>query len=305
MDGDTYGYAGSYNYRWVTFRLDLSGTIAAGSRFLIGSGLTPNPDLSFRLGDLSSTGTQTFALVRTSNIAYTTDGVHLTQASVDAITGNTLTDAVTNWDGDVGDDGYFNAPVITEYPAYYSAWSTASRMPDGGDWSNTYGQYNQTTPTPVELGDATYDFLSTPGKANGKTGTAYPRQLWGACCTGTGGTTCSYVQSGTCSGTYKGNWRDCSHPRNPCDPNSWVSNNIQYAKTQGSGWGGRDRSRHGDLHSRPGGQLEQPDDCGSGHLRHRRRGPRHHDLRHQCDDRLDAHRRLQGQCDHRRRHDHR
>ncbi|HVP12873.1 MAG TPA: dockerin type I domain-containing protein [Phycisphaerae bacterium] len=228
VDGDTFGYPLSYNYRWVTFRADLSGSITSHGYYVVGCGLTPNPDVSFTLGAMKTTGSQNFVLVRTSDIAFTADGVHLTAASAAAIAANPLTDAVFNWDGDTGDDNYFSAPVVTEYPSYYSAWSTASRMPDGGAWNNAYGQYNSTTPVCMELGSAT-DYLSTPGKANGKTGdSTYPRTTWGSNCAGS---TCTYVAGGSRV------WRDCSHPDNPCT--TPTARNIQYVKNQGAGWGGR------------------------------------------------------------------
>lgn len=239
VDGDTFGYSLSYNYRWVTFSKALSGSInpATNRFFVVGSGLTPNPDMTFTLGSIQTTGSKTIALVRTSDIVYETDGVHLTAASVATIAANSLTDAIADWDGDVGDVGdpdgpvpsYFGEPVISEHyadPPYDSAWGTASRMPDGDPWSNAYAQYNSTDPD-TELGNS-LDHLSTPGKPNGKdSDPTYPRTTWGKSC----GTSCSYVQGGYPV------WRDCSHPDNPCT--TPTAHDIQYVKNQGAGWGGR------------------------------------------------------------------
>jgi len=225
VDGDTSGYVLNYDYRRVTLQVDLTGILPAGGFYLIGSGLTPNPDDETRLNDIQN-GTQTFALVATSDIAYEADGVHLTEASIAAITANPVTDAVTNFDGTTGDHSYFNAPIIGDPSGH--AWGTASRVPNGtGAWSNTYAQNNYQN---VELGNA-YDALSSPGVANGW---SWEVPRWGACCYDD---TCVYQLQSACTGEYKGTWRDCLHPDDPCVPPT--ARNVQYVKDEGLGWGGR------------------------------------------------------------------
>lgn len=225
VDGDTSGYHSNYDYRRVTLQVHLTGTLNPGEYYLIGAGLTPDRDYEIRLYDIQN-GTQTFAFVWREDIGYEEDGVHLHEDSIKAIKTNPKTDAVTNFDGTEGDDSYFDAPIIGNPSGH--AWGTASRIPNGtGAWSNANAQNNYQT---VELGNAS-DGLGSPGVANGW---SWEVPRWGACCIDG---SCTYQLQAACTGEFKGAWRDCSHPDDPCVPPT--PRNLQYVKDKGLYWGGR------------------------------------------------------------------
>lgn len=166
VDGDTGGETTSGNYRSVDLQVDLTGTLPVDGYYVLGAGTTPEVDLAISLGDLEN-GSLTIAIVATSDIEYTVeDPDELTQASVDAITANPVTDVVATVDNGDGDHTYFGAPVLGPNPAGFP-WDTASRIPNGVDTDSTGDWQTQDNfGLAIELGDAN-DLLSSPGSENG------------------------------------------------------------------------------------------------------------------------------------------
>jgi hypothetical protein len=220
VDGDTGGSTAGSNYKRVTFQMDFgeSDTINHQGHVLIGSGCLPAlaaratergctpPTLTFPLGSFQN-HSQTYALVRTQDIAYCFDPANptlapggcqgmvdshrLTDASVAAITAN-LIDSVATTDTDAGDHVYFNAPLVKD--GIHQALQL-QRITDGG------GVGSEDTDTPadwdvqwnVELGDP--GDSSSAGGSNcantlggdyqGNGSTCSPDPCRGACCVGT------------------------------------------------------------------------------------------------------------------------
>jgi len=135
VDGDTNGSTTSSSYRRVNEQFDFTTeTIPTDGFYVLGFGTTPNVDQSLSSSFLQN-GSQTYALVRTSDIAFeAADTDELTQVSVDNITAN-LIDAVGYADG-ASDDVYFGATDLTDGSGF--AIDTAQRVPNGLDTDSEY-----------------------------------------------------------------------------------------------------------------------------------------------------------------------
>lgn len=164
IDNDNAGNTASSSYRRVNRQYDLIvQTIPSDGYYVLGGGpdLAGIADFPINVGDLQN-GSQTYALVRTSDIAYELgDPDELTQTSVDAIAANAI-DIVATWDGTAGDLFDF-APVISR-PVF--DLDAASRVLNGvdtdsaGDW-RVFSTFRRA----IELGDSE-DFFTTPGAVN-------------------------------------------------------------------------------------------------------------------------------------------
>ncbi len=226
VEGETGGDTMSPAYRRVNFRADFNASYAldAGGYFLMGGGpgvTGADVDLDATFGDGNGVldeiqnGSQTYALVQTSLLAYCTStgvpdayctdaGDQLTQASVDAIEAATMSatgDAVATRYG-LFDSYYFHAPLVQDSGFY--AFDYGQRIPNGtdtnaaSDWETTYG---------YELGDP--GDPSTPGSAN-----ISQSSIAGACCLDGG---CQEVLDTDCAATnglFLGYGTTCSP--NPC-----------------------------------------------------------------------------------------
>ena len=71
VDGDTEGDVGSGNFQEVNLQVDLSGSLPDDGYLVIGTDTTPNVDIVISGG--FENGSQTYALVPTSDIAYEAD----------------------------------------------------------------------------------------------------------------------------------------------------------------------------------------------------------------------------------------
>ena len=159
VDGDTSGSTTSTNFRRVTQQFDFtSETIPSDGFYVLGSGTTPNVDQAISANALQN-GSQTYALVRTQDIAFdATDTDELTQSSVDDITAN-LIDAVGYIDGS-SDDIYFGAANISDGSGF--AIDTAQRIPNGLDTDAASDWVTESTFPDSELADTN----ATPGTIN-------------------------------------------------------------------------------------------------------------------------------------------
>ncbi len=221
VDGDTFGATDSFQYRRVNLEMDLTGySTDAQGYFLIGTGpdITPDVNLDAVFGDNDGVadelqnGSQTYALVNSTDIAYctgigapdascNTSGMQLTQASYDAITAGAI-DTIASRIGDY-DHFYFYAPLVQDDGFY--VFDYGQRIPNGtdnnvaGDWETVFGN---------ELGDPSDP--STPGSANQSFDA-----LLGACCSNG---LCHTLTEADClaiGGTFGGQGSSCSP--NPCD----------------------------------------------------------------------------------------
>lgn len=162
IDNDNGGNTASSTYRRVNEQWDLSGSMPVDGYFVLGGGpdVAGVTDFAINVGDLQN-GSQTYALVQTSDIAYEAgDPDELTQASVDAIALNAL-DIIATWNEDAGDLFDFG-PMISDGFGV----DAASRLPNGVD-TDTAGDWGvfSTFDDGVELGAAN-DFFSSPGASN-------------------------------------------------------------------------------------------------------------------------------------------
>lgn len=160
VDGDTGGNTTtSTSYRRVNEQFDFtSETIPTDGFYVLGFGTTPNVDQSLTSSFLQN-GSQTYALVRTSDIAFdATDTDELTQISVDNITAN-LIDAVGYTDGS-SDDIYFGATDLSDGSGF--AIDTAQRAPNGLDTDSASDWLTESTFPSSELADTG----ATPGVVN-------------------------------------------------------------------------------------------------------------------------------------------
>lgn len=213
VDGDTLGSTSASQYKRVIGRWDLAGyTMPLDGYFVIGGGTTPNVDISFPVGTegFIQNGTQTYAIVRTIDIAYESGSEKLTDDSVAAITAN-LIDAIADIDNGAGDHTYFGAPVIGPAPGGFP-WDMAARIPNGVDTDSPDDWVGQDhSALNIELFDAN-DRLSSPGTEN----TTDPV---GVCCREE---VCTQEAISACeatSGIWQGRLLDCNDPDlNPCIP---------------------------------------------------------------------------------------
>lgn len=110
-------------------------------------------------------GSQTYALVSTSDIAYGTDPDDVLTISSVASISESVIDAVGAIDGDVGDHDYFGAPTIGPNPAGVN-WDTASQVSDGIDTDSGADWMTQDNfELDIEQGDMN-ELLSTSGTTN-------------------------------------------------------------------------------------------------------------------------------------------
>ncbi|MCP4593169.1 MAG: lamin tail domain-containing protein [bacterium] len=224
VDGDTGGDTNSAVYRVVNFQADFDGTHLLAPYFTMGTGPDAAPpvsdvDLDATFGDADTmvdelqNGSQTYALVFTTDIAYcTSSGVpdasctgadnQLTQASYDTITGAAI-DTVATRIGDF-DDVYFLAPLVQDSGAY--VFDYAQRIPDHTDtdvpedWETVYGS---------EMSDPSDP--STPDAVNVSQGT-----IAGACCIGMTCAEMLYDECASTSGLWTGYGSSCT-PVDPCN----------------------------------------------------------------------------------------
>lgn len=220
VDGDCPGGAFiCLNYKRLTFRYDFGPFegILTGGKFVIGhlgGGLRGTVDRELPVGSIEN-GSQTYAIVRTQDLAFCFDPANptvappgcqgiidshrLTDASVAAITAH-LIDAVATTDTDAGDFAYFGAPIVK------SGVHQASYMQRKVDGEDTNSAADWDTQWGVELGGP--GDVATPGGANAT--------ATGACCTPSGCTPA--VLRSTCEntlgGVYQGNGTTCSP--DPC-----------------------------------------------------------------------------------------
>ncbi|NOX58360.1 MAG: PEP-CTERM sorting domain-containing protein [Planctomycetes bacterium] len=161
IDNDNGGNTGSSTYRRVNQQWDLSGSMPGDGYFVLGAGpdVAGVTDFAISVGNLQN-GSQTYALVQTSDIAYdAVDTDELTQASIDAIALNS--DIIATWNEDIGDLFDFGPIISQDFGV-----DAASRLPNGvdtdtaGDWT-TFNTFDLV----IELGDAN-DFFGTPGGSN-------------------------------------------------------------------------------------------------------------------------------------------
>ena len=166
VDGDTGGDETTSQFRRVTLQIDFVSGEATDDDgyFLIGGGTVVDPDHLIETGDLQN-GTQTYALVIASDVAYCVDDVvcseedddELSQDSVDAIIDRGF-DFVATRDGINDDHIYFGAPLVMDGDF---AADHMYRCPNGVDtdseldWLTSFGN---------ELGDP--DDVATPGSEN-------------------------------------------------------------------------------------------------------------------------------------------
>lgn len=228
VDGDTDGDTSSVNYRKVNFQADFTSSHTFDNDyFTMGNGPEADPptsdvDLDVTFGDGEGdvdeieNGSQTYALVQTSLIAFCTssgvpdsyctdDDDQLTQDSVDAITAairTNLADAVATRYGSF-DHVYFYAPLVQDSGWYQFAYG--QRIPDhqdtnmASDWETVYW---------VEMGDP--DDPSTPDAVN-----VSQSDVPGACCfTDVCSNGMTETECTGAGGEFQGYGTDCDP--NPC-----------------------------------------------------------------------------------------
>ncbi len=220
VEGDDSTTPNEFRDRRVLGQYDLTGfTMPLDGYFLMAGGnlaevTGQEVDYGFSLGDLQN-GAQTYAIVRTLDIAYDEGTQQLSAASVAAITAN-LIDGVATVADSPNNNTYFGAPVIGPMGSGFAP-DTASRIPNGVD-TDTPGDWTTQDNFPAVLLYDANDLLSTPGYANTTT-------ILGVCCDGTD--TCSELTKTDCEdgdplgGVWQGRFLDvnCGDPNlNPCLP---------------------------------------------------------------------------------------
>lgn len=161
IDNDNGGNTASSAYRRVNQQIDfVAVSIPSDGYFVIGGGpgLAGIADVPISVGSIQN-GSQTYALVNTSDIAYDgTDIDELTQASIDAIAANAI-DIVAFSDETPGE--LFDFGPVIGLPN-----DAASRIPNGvdtdaaADWRGF-----AIVDRGIELGDSR-DVFSSPGRQN-------------------------------------------------------------------------------------------------------------------------------------------